>query len=298
MFEDLETEKSNPKTTNLDQMDNYEILRIINQEDSTIVVAIAENLLEINNIIDNCLMAIKNKARVIYVGAGTSGRVAVVDAVETVPTFGVKQGVFLPLIAGGEKAFFNATENVEDYEEDGKKDLLKNNVMSSDYVIGVTASGRTPYVKGALIKAKEIGCATSLVCNVKDPELKDLSDIVVSLRTGPEVITGSTRMKAGTSQKMVLNMISTVTMVKLGKTYKNYMVDVKIMNKKLEERATRIISEITGLDTTRSKEYLIKADMKPKLAILMILSGKEKEACTFALSKSEVLNEALQLLKN
>jgi N-acetylmuramic acid 6-phosphate etherase len=298
MLDNLETEKSNPKTRNLDDMDIYEILRIINQEDATIALSVAENLENITNVVVNCISAIKNHGRIIYVGAGTSGRVAVVDAVETVPTFGIDSGIFLPLIAGGEKAFFQATEHVEDYEEGGKKDLEKNNIRSEDYVIGITASGRTPYVKGALSKAKELGCKTALICNVKNPELMKISDIVVSLRTGPEVIAGSTRMKAGTAQKMVLNMISTVTMIKLGKTFKNYMVDVKIMNQKLEERAVRIISEVTGLDKKTCKEYLIKADMKPKLAILMILSGKDKEFCIEALKKNEVLNEALKTLKN
>lgn len=297
MFDDLETEKNNPKTSKLDEMNVYEILRTINQEDATVALTITENLENVVKIVDNCISVIKNGGRVIYVGAGTSGRVAVVDAVETVPTFGVEPGVFLPLIAGGERAFFQATENVEDSEEMGKSDLENVGVNNKDYIIGVTASGRTPYVKGALIKAKDIGCKTSLVCNVKNPELKDLADVTVTLRTGPEVITGSTRMKAGTSQKMVLNMISTVTMIKLGKTYKNYMVDVKVMNRKLEDRAIRIISEITGLDRGKSREYLLKAEMRPKLAILMILSGEDKQRCEKVLRETEVINEALKKLK-
>jgi len=296
MLDYLETEKSNQKTTNLDELNIYDILRVINQEDATVPLAITENLSKIVSIVDICISTIKKNGRIIYVGAGTSGRVAVIDAVETVPTFDVEPGTFLPIIAGGEKAFFSATENVEDYEEGGMNDLEKNNIKEQDYVIGITASGRTPYVKGALLKAREKGCKTALICNVKDPELQDYCDIIISLRTGPEVITGSTRMKAGSAQKMVLNMISTTTMIKLGKTYKNYMVDVKVMNKKLEERAIRIISEITGLDRNTSRNYLLKANMKPKLAILMILSGKDKTSCENVLKETNILNEALKKL--
>lgn len=297
MFHKLETEMSNPKTQNFDELSTNEILRIINMEDAVIPVVVNEAIDEINNTVKMCIESLKKGGRIIYAGAGTSGRISVVDAVETVPTYGVKPGLFLPLMAGGKDAFFLALEAVEDDEKSGRNDLEKNNIKKEDMVIGVTASGRTPYVKGILNKAREIGCKTSLVCNVPNPELKDDVDSVISLRTGPEVITGSTRMKAGTAQKLALNMISTVSMIKMGKTFKNYMVDVLILNEKLENRASRMISEITGEDYKTSEEYLHKANKKPKLAILMIMSGKDKRECEKVLEKTQVLNEALNLLR-
>lgn len=294
MFEKLDTEMNNPKTFNMDKMSIFEILRLINQEDSLVALTVTENLKEIENVVEECVDSLKHGGRIIYAGAGTSGRIAVMDAVETVPTFGVKD-LFVPLMAGGKDAFFAALEAVEDNYKAGKDDLININVKPEDMVIGVTASGRTPYVKGIIEYAKEIGCSTGLVCNVKDPEIK--ADTDICLVTGPEVITGSTRMKAGTAQKMAMNMISTVSMIKMGKTYKNYMVDVMILNEKLEHRATNMISTITGLEFEDSNKYLKEADYKPKLAILMILSEKNKEECIRALDKTQVLNEALLILK-
>ncbi|MDN5342868.1 N-acetylmuramic acid 6-phosphate etherase [Oceanotoga sp. DSM 15011] len=294
MFEKLDTEMNNPKTFNMDKMSIFEILRLINQEDSLVALTVTENLKEIENVVEECVDSLKHGGRIIYAGAGTSGRIAVMDAVETVPTFGVKD-LFVPLMAGGKDAFFAALEAVEDNYKAGKDDLININVKPEDMVIGVTASGRTPYVKGIIEYAKEIGCSTGLVCNVKDPEIK--ADTDICLVTGPEVITGSTRMKAGTAQKMAMNMISTVSMIKMGKTYKNYMVDVMILNEKLEHRATNMISTITGLEFEDSNKYLKEADYKPKLAILMILSEKNKEECIRALEKTQVLNEALLILK-
>ncbi|SHF21093.1 N-acetylmuramic acid 6-phosphate etherase [Marinitoga hydrogenitolerans DSM 16785] len=296
MLEKLETELSNPKTKNIDNLEIIDILRLINQEDAIIPVAIAENLKKIEEVIKFCIESLNNNGRIIYCGAGTSGRIAVIDAVETVPTFGVEEGTFLPLLAGGKKAFFRSIESVEDNIEDGIKDFLSINPKKNDTVIGIAASGRTPYVKGILEKARKIGCKTALICNVKNPEI-DFADITISLNTGPEVITGSTRMKAGTSQKIILNMISTTTMIKLGKTYGNYMVDVQILNEKLEKRAIKMISEITSVDFEESKKYLKNADHNVKLAILMILSEKPKEKCKKALEKTSFLYEALKILK-
>lgn len=296
MLDKIETELSNPKTKNIDNLEIIEILRLINKEDAIIPVAVAENLEKIKEVVGFCINSLKNNGRIIYCGAGTSGRVAVVDAVETVPTFGVKEGTFLPLLAGGEEAFFRSLETVEDDIKEGIKNFLSKKPNENDTVIGITASGRTPYVKGILEKSKEIGCKTVLICNVKDPEI-NFADITISLRTGPEVITGSTRMKAGTSQKIVLNMISTTTMIKMGKTYGNYMVDVQILNKKLEKRAIKMISDITGVDFNRAEKYLKKADYNVKLAVLMILSGKTKEECEQVLEKTTFLYEALEILK-
>jgi len=297
MLEKLETEKNNPNTSNLDELTTYEILKIINDEDKKVPLAVSKVIEEIDIIVNDCIKSLKSGGRIIYAGAGTSGRIAVVDAVETVPTYGVKPGLFLPLMAGGKDAFFLALEAVEDDCESGREEIIKNSVNSSDMVIGITASGRTPFVKGILDEAKKMGCRTALICNVEDPLLKDFADTVVSLVSGPEVVTGSTRMKAGTAQKLALNMISTVTMIKMGKTFKNYMVDVMLLNEKLVLRAVRMISEITGINEEKSREYLFNADKKPKLAILMILSGKSKEECKKALEKTEVLNQALNILR-
>lgn len=293
----LETERPNPNTVDIDSLEIEDILKRINEEDEKIAPAIREVIPQIAKAVRMCVDSIKNGGRVIYVGAGTSGRIAFVDAVETVPTFNAPEGLFYPIIAGGKEALWRSLENVEDKEEYGEKDLEKANVNSRDIVIGITASGRTPYVGGALKKAREVGARTVLLCNVATPMFADRADVVISIRTGPEVITGSTRMKAGTSQKMVLNMISTATMIKLGKVYKNYMVDLQVLNEKLRKRAVRIISEVTGVDREVAWEYLKKADMRPKLAILMISSGKSKEECEKALREVENLSSALEILK-
>ncbi|ACR79587.1 MULTISPECIES: N-acetylmuramic acid 6-phosphate etherase [Kosmotoga] len=298
MIEKLETEQSNPKSYNIDSLSTIEMLRLINHEDATVPLAVAEQLEKIATVIDMTVSSIRSGGRVIYCGAGTSGRLAVIDAAEVVPTFGVNEGLFLPLMAGGEEAFFKAVESVEDDEIGGVNDLISIGVKKEDTVIGLTASGRTPYVKGILKKAKEVGCRTVLIANVENPEIAQWADVVIKLRTGPEVITGSTRLKAGTSQKMVLNMISTVTMIKLGKVYKNYMVDVQILNTKLEERATKIISEVTGISKDEAKKFLKLSGNKTKLAILMVLSGKTKEECNNVLERTEFLSEALKMLSN
>jgi len=298
MIEKLETEQSNPKSHNIDSLSTIEMLRLMNHEDATVPLAVAEQLEKIATVIDMTVSSIRSGGRVIYCWAGTSGRLAVIDAAEVVPTFGVNEGLFLPLMAGGKEAFFKAVESVEDDEIGGVNDLISIGVKKEDTVIGLTASGRTPYVKGILKKAKEVGCRTVLIANVENPEIAQWADVVIKLRTGPEVITGSTRLKAGTSQKMVLNMISTVTMIKLGKVYKNYMVDVQILNTKLEERATKIISEVTGISKDEAKKFLKLSGNKTKLAILMVLSGKTKEECNNVLERTEFLSEALKMLSN
>lgn len=298
MIERLETEQPNPKSANIDSLSTIEILRIMNCEDAVVPLAIAEQLEKIASIIDMTVSSVRSGGKVIYCGAGTSGRLAVIDAAEIVPTFGVDERLFVPLIAGGKEAFFRAVEAVEDDEAGGMNDLIKAGVKKEDTVIGLTASGRTPYVKGVLKKAKELGCKTVLIANVENPEIAQWADVVVKLRTGPEIITGSTRLKAGTSQKLVLNMISTATMIKLGKVYKNYMVDVQILNTKLEERATKIVSEVTGVSKKEAKRVLKLAGNKTKLAILMVLSGKTKEECDNVLKRTEFLSEALKLLSN
>jgi len=278
-FENLETEMANPATENIDQLDTLSILRIINEEDKKIAEAVSKVLDKIAKVVDFCVEAIKDKGRIIYAGAGTSGRIGYLDAVEIVPTFGMTADVFVPLIAGGEDALKRSVEAVEDNFELGREDARRITVSSRDVVIGITASGRTPYVGGVLDFAREHGARTVLVCNVSKPALSEYADVVISVETGPEVIAGSTRMKAGTSQKMVLNMISTATMIRLGKVYRNYMVDVLVLNEKLKDRAIRIIMNVTGVEYKTAEEYLRKADKKTKVAILMILTGKSKDEC-------------------
>ncbi|HIP91993.1 MAG TPA: N-acetylmuramic acid 6-phosphate etherase [Thermotoga sp.] len=296
MIEKLETELGNPKTENIDTRSVGDILRIMNEEDAIVVLAIREAITEISKVVEFCIESYKKGGRIFYAGAGTSGRMGVIDAAEIPPTFGISQDIFIPLLAGGQEAFAKAVEQVEDMEDLGEHDLSTHDPSSLDTVIGISASGRTPYVKGVLKKAKEVGCKTSLICNVTKPEIGYLADVVVSLKTGPEVIRGSTRLKAGSSQKMVLNMISTATMIKVGKVYKNYMVDVQVLNIKLKKRALKMISEITGVSEEEAGEYLKQADNNVKLAILMILSKKPKDICKDVLEKEENLRKALEML--
>jgi len=298
MIENLETERGNPKTEDIDAKSIEEILRIMNEEDAIVTLAVREAIPRISKVIEFCIESYKKGGRIFYAGAGTSGRIGVLDSAEIPPTFGVPQGVFIPLLAGGQEAFTKAIEQVEDMEYLGERDLSAHDPSPLDTVIGISASGRTPYVKGVLRKAKEVGCKTSLICNVEEPEIGYLADVIVSLRTGPEIIRGSTRLKAGTSQKMVLNMISTTTMIKVGKVYKNYMVDVLVLNKKLKKRALRMIVEITGVTEEEAEKYLKLADNSVKLAILMILSGKPKDICESVLKKEENLRRALEILSH
>jgi N-acetylmuramic acid 6-phosphate etherase len=283
MLDSLDTEFRNPKTTELDNLDVRDILRIMNEEDATIPLALRGVLDEISQTVTACVETVSHGGRIFYVGAGTSGRLAIIDAVETIPTFNAPVGLFVPVMAGGIEAAFKAVEGVEDDCERGEQELAAFDPKAPDIVIGVTASGRTPYVKGALRKARECGCFTALICNVKRPELSALSDITIKAVTGPEVLTGSTRLKAGTAQKMILNMISTATMVKSGKVYQNLMIDVVVLNEKLQERAIRIVTEITGESREVVRTELVKAGWRAKQAILQIIKKLQPEeaACVF-----------------
>ncbi|MGB9821111.1 MAG: N-acetylmuramic acid 6-phosphate etherase [Pseudothermotoga sp.] len=292
----LPTELPNPKSKDLDTKDTLEILKIINEEDAVVTLAIREVLPQINEIVLMCLEALKKNGRVFYVGAGTSGRVAFIDAVELIPTYSLPENVFIPIIAGGNEALGRSLEGVEDNEQGAIEDLSKHHPGSGDVVIGIAASGRTPYVAGALRYAKERGCKTALVCNVKNPELAPLADVVVSAETGPEVVAGSTRMKAGSAQKMILNMISTTIMVKMGKVFDNLMVDVMVLNEKLKERASNIVTQITKVNRQIATEYLVKSGYNVKQAILMIMSGKSAEECAEILEDHPSLREALELI--
>jgi N-acetylmuramic acid 6-phosphate etherase len=283
MLKKLETEIQNDKTKRIDEMEIIEIIKIMNEEDATIPLSVREILPEIEKTIEFCINSYNKGGRIIYAGAGTSGRIAVIDAAEVIPTFGIDDNVFVSILAGGKDAFVKALESVEDVEDEGIKTIFDLNVTENDTVIGVAASGRTPFVKGILEKSKENGAKTALLCNVKNPLLKNIPDVVISASTGPEVLTGSTRLKAGTAQKMILNMISTITMIKVGRVFSNYMIGVKILNEKLMDRATRIVSEITGETYEDSRDFINKSENNVPLAILMALSGEEKEKCQKAL---------------
>jgi len=298
MFDELETEKMNPRTLSFDSLSVIEELQIMNEEDAIVPLAVRGALPQIERVVKSCIDSLRQGGRVFYVGAGTSGRLAVLDAVELAPTFGLPDGVFIPVMAGGTKALARALEHLEDSEEAGAGEIKNFRPTRNDTVIGVSASGRTPYVAGALKEAKKLGARTAIVCNNPQTPMANFVDVVVLVRTGPEVITGSTRLKAGTAQKVVLNMISTVAMAKLGRVFGNHMICVKATNEKLIQRATRSVSQIAGISREKALEFLKETDYDPRLAVLMALTGMAKEQCEVALNrKNGNIREALELLK-
>lgn len=271
MLEHLTTEQRNKKTWNLDEMTTKEILQIMNEEDQTVAVAVSKELDQIEKLVHKVIASFQQGGRLIYMGAGTSGRLGILDAVECPPTFGTDQSMVQGLIAGGLKAFTNAVEGAEDNEEMAVEDLQAIGVTEKDTVIGIAASGRTPYVISGLKYAKKVGATTgSLACN-KNAEISKYADVSIEVETGPEILTGSTRLKAGTAQKFVLNMISTASMIGIGKVYKNLMVDVQSTNSKLIERSKRIIMQATNVDYETATHYYEAAHRHVKTAIIMIL---------------------------
>lgn len=283
----LVTEARNPKTMNLDQMTPLEIVRTMNAEDANVVKAVEEVLPAIAAAIEWAIESLKAGGRIIYIGAGTSGRLGVLDAVECPPTFGVDPGVVVGLIAGGEEAFGEAAEKAEDSHTLCEEDLKALGLSSRDIVIGLAASGRTPYVIYGLRYAKEVGCHTVAVACNKNSEVGKEAELAIEPVSGPEVLTGSTRLKSGTAQKMVLNMISTGSMVGVGKAYENLMVDVKQSNEKLVVRAQNIVMTATGCDREEARKAIEKADGHVKTAITMILLGCSAEEAREKLSKAE-----------
>ncbi len=268
----ISTESRNLKTLNLDSMSSLEIATIMNKEDENVPKAIKRVLKDIAKMIDLAYASLSKGGRVIYMGAGTSGRLAVCDASECPPTFGVDFNTFIGLMAGGSKAFVKAIEGAEDSKELAVNDLKNIKLNKKDVVIGVAASGRTPYVIGGLEYAKnKVKCHTgSIACSYNAP-ISKLADVKIEVLPGPEVLTGSTRLKAGTCQKLILNMISTGSMIKMGKCYQNLMVDVVPTNAKLHVRCENIVIEATGVDRKVAQETLKKCNNKAKVAIVMIL---------------------------
>lgn len=268
----LTTENINPNSTNIDILPTIEKLRIINNEDQHVALIIAQELPAIAAAVDVITFAMKHGGRLIYTGAGTSGRLGILDAVECPPTYGVDYNTVVGLIAGGAEAFIKAQEGVEDKEDLGIADLQSINLTRQDIVCGIAASGRTPYVIGGLDYARSLGCKTiAIACN-KNSVIGQHADLKIEVALGAEVVTGSTRMKAGTAQKLILNMLSTASMISLGKVYKNLMVDVKTSNAKLEARAKKIIMDATEVDYATAEKYLQLANNHVKTAIVMILN--------------------------
>ena len=267
----LVTESRNKETMGLDQMTPLEIVTVMNREDGKAVEAVGEVLPQIAQAIAWCTDSLKQKGRIIYIGAGTSGRLGVLDAVECPPTFGVSPDVVVGLMAGGTPAFVRAVEGAEDSQTMGEEDLKEIHLSPADIVIGLAASGRTPYVIYGLRYAKKIGCRTVAVSCNRDSEIGKEADLAIEPVPGPEVLTGSTRLKAGTVQKMVLNMISTGSMVGIGKVYQNLMVDVVQTNMKLITRAENIVMTATGCTREEARDCLEEAEGSVKLAITMIL---------------------------
>ncbi|MBE6011486.1 MAG: N-acetylmuramic acid 6-phosphate etherase [Lachnospiraceae bacterium] len=269
----MTTETRNPNTMNLDEMSSLEIITVMNEEDANVPKAIKNVLPKIAQAVDWVKEAFLSGGRLIYMGAGTSGRLGVLDASECPPTFGVSPDMVVGIIAGGDTALRNAAEGAEDDYAQGQKDLMDIGLKENDVVVGIAASGRTPYVIGGLDYAKSIGShRISVVCNLNS-EMAAASELAIEVIPGPEVLTGSTRLKAGTAQKLVLNMISTAAMVGIGKAYENLMVDVVPSNKKLDVRAEKIVMEATGVNKDEARKYIDEASGNVKTAIVMILAG-------------------------
>ncbi|MEH0666975.1 N-acetylmuramic acid 6-phosphate etherase [Vibrio scophthalmi] len=269
----LVSEGRNPDTMDIDLQPSIEIVKRLNQQDKSVPLAVEKVLPEVAQAVDKIVEAFQVGGRLIYLGAGTSGRLGVLDASECPPTFGVSDQMVIGLIAGGQDAMFKAKEGAEDDPQLGESDLQSLNLTPDDVVVGIAASGRTPYVIGALTYANELGATTvALSCNPDSP-IAEIAEIAISPVVGPEALTGSTRLKSGTAQKLVLNMLTTASMIRLGKSYQNLMVDVKATNKKLLARATRIVMQATDCDKAQATSTLEETEFDVKLAILMILTG-------------------------
>ncbi|WP_354690062.1 N-acetylmuramic acid 6-phosphate etherase [Phytobacter sp. RSE-02] len=269
----LVSETRNPETMDLDALTTIELVNRFNQQDTLVAQAVKATLPEVARAVDAAALALKAGGRIIYMGAGTSGRLGVLDASECPPTFGVPHGLVVGLIAGGPGALLKAVEGAEDNAQLGEDDLKALSLNAADLVVGLAASGRTPYVIGGLKYANAVGCTTvAISCNPDSPIAHE-ADIAISPVVGPEALTGSTRLKSGTAQKLVLNMISTGAMVKFGKVYQNLMVDMKATNIKLVDRACRMVVEATGVTRDVAQSVLKQTDFDVKPAILMVLTG-------------------------
>ena len=292
----LDTEQVNPLTAHIDQEDTQGILRLINQEDRRVAGAVAQEIPHIAQAVDAIYEKLAAGGRLIYIGAGTSGRLGVLDASECPPTYGVPYGMVQGVIAGGETALTHAIEGAEDHPEEGERDLRAIGFSGADVLVGIAASGRTPYVLGAMEYAKKLGAPVIGVSCCPGSQVDEAADIGIAPTPGPEVVTGSTRMKSGTAQKMILNMLSTGAMIRLGKVYGNLMVDVKPTNEKLVRRCVTIVCEATGEPEGKAVQALESCDYHCKTAIVMLLCGKTADEARALLNRADGrVAEALRL---
>lgn len=280
------TEKRNPQTLNIDELSSLEIVKKINEEDHQVPQAINKVLPVIALLVDEIVSAFKQGGRLIYIGAGTSGRLGVLDASECVPTFGTPAEQVIGIIAGGDKALRHALEGAEDNKKQAIEDLKAINLSNKDILVGIAASGRTPYTLSALAYANSLGAVTGCVVNSPQSPMEQEAKYAIVAESGPEVVTGSTRMKAGTAQKLVLNMLTTASMIQIGKVYSNLMVDVQPTNDKLVQRAKNIITELTGVSPEEAAESL-QTYKTPKAAILALLTSTEGDEVHRLLDKHD-----------
>ena len=281
----LITEQRNPNSMHVDSLSALEIVQLMNEEDKQVPLAIEKCLPQIAQAVECIVAAFQQGGRLVYIGAGTSGRLGVLDASECPPTFGVSPEMVKGIIAGGEHALRHPIEGAEDSKAQAVVDLQTIHFSSKDVLVGIAASGRTPYVIGALEYAKSLGSATVSIASNPNSAMANIVDIAIDTVVGPEVLTGSSRLKSGTAQKLVLNMLTTASMILMGKCYQNLMVDVQASNEKLKARAIRIVMQATDCDKALAEETLKLADQNAKLAIMMILSGLDRAQAEALLEK-------------
>ena len=283
----LITEQRNPNSMHVDSLSALEIVQLMNDEDKQVPLAIEKCLPQIAQAVERIVAAFQQGGRLVYIGAGTSGRLGVLDASECPPTFGVSPEMVKGIIAGGERALRHPIEGAEDSKAQAVVDLQTIHFSSKDVLVGIAASGRTPYVIGALEYAKRLGSVTVSIASNTNSAMANIVDIAIDTVVGPEVLTGSSRLKSGTAQKLVLNMLTTASMILMGKCYQNLLVDVQASNEKLKARAIRIVMQATDCDKALAEETLKQADQNAKLAIMMILSGLERAQAEALLEKHQ-----------
>ena len=283
----LITEQQNPNSMHVDSLSALEIVQLMNEEDKQVPLAIEKCLPQIAQAVECIVDAFQQDGRLVYIGAGTSGRLGVLDASECPPTFGVSPEMVKGIIAGGERALRHPIEGAEDSKAQAVVDLQTIQFSSKDVLVGIAASGRTPYVIGALEYAKSLGSVTVSIASNPNSAMANIVDIAIDTVVGPEVLTGSSRLKSGTAQKLVLNMLTTASMILMGKCYQNLMVDVQASNEKLKARAIRIVMQATDCDKALAEETLKQADQNAKLAIMMILSGLDRAQAEALLEKHQ-----------
>ena len=287
MIDPRATERRNPRTASIDLASPLEIVDVINAEDRLVPEAVATQRVEIAKAIEIAERTFRAGGRLFYVGAGTSGRLGVLDASEIPPTFGADPEMVQGMIAGGLPALTRAQEGAEDIVENGAKEVDARKIGKNDFLIGIAASGTTPYVHAAIVRARELGAATGIIsCSKLAPDVLETVDVAIVPITGPEVVTGSTRMKAGTATKLVLNMITTGAMIRLGKTYGNLMVDLRATNNKLKDRSERIVIEVCGVSRDEARKLLDAADKSVKTAIVMQKLGLDRDGALAALERA------------